>query len=171
MKFNDNSCLLLIDLQKDYNDLHNKDLLKNVSKLLKQAREEKRLICFIFKVDKKTKSYYFPFSQELRGPKTFDKGIPFDETRPLPYERTIIKNGYDSFFETSLHEFLKQHKVKNLYISGCLTGICVLNTIFSAFNKGYRIYLIENACSDRIKKRHNDVITNYSNYLFIKETI
>lgn len=166
MKFRKNSCLLLIDLQEDYNELYN-DLSKSVTKLLKKARKENVLICFVFKKD----LYVKPFLKELRGNKPLDEGNPFDFATPLKNEKTIIKRYYDSFFETKLNSFLTQNNIETLYISGCLTGVCVLNTMFGAFNRDYRIHLIENACSDHNKKRHHQVIEQYKNYLFIAETI
>jgi len=172
MKFSKNSCLLLIDLQTDYSDVYKLYLLReNVCKLLKKARKENVLICFVFNIDDKIKSHWIDFSQELRGKIILDEGIPFDFAIPHKNEKVIIKNNYDSFFETPLQYFLKKNKIETLYVCGCLTGVCVLNTIFTAFNYGYRIHLIENACSDRIKKRHNSVFESYNDYLFIKETL
>jgi len=106
------------------------------------------LICFIFNIGDKIKSHWIDFSQELRGKIILDEGIPFDFAIPHKNEKVIIKN-----------------KIEHLYVCGCLTGVCVLNTIFTAFNCGYRIHLIENACLDRIKKRHNSVFESYSDYL------
>lgn len=169
MKFKKNSCLLLIDLQTDYQFLYDR-LQENVTKLLKKARKENITICFVFKKDNSL-SYFKPFSQELRGKRQLDKGIPFDFAMPLKHEHVIIKHGYDSFFETNLDKFLTRNRIETLYIAGCLTGICVLNTIFSGFNRGYRIHMIENTCSDRSKKRHNDIIHHYKDYLFIQEHI
>lgn len=172
MKFRDNSCLMLIDFQNDYNNVyHLHNLCENVSKLLRKARRENILICFIFNVDHKVKSRWLTFSQEMRGPIKLDEGIPMDCCIPQKNEKVIVKYGFDCFFETSLNSFLNKNKIESLYVCGCLTSVCVLNTMFSAFNHGYRIHLIENACSDRKKKNHNHVIESYENYLFIKETI
>ena len=93
-------------------------------------------------------------------------------TGMLPFLTTgSIDSVYDAFFETELHSFLKKNKIETLYFCGLLTGVCVLNSLFSGFNSGYRIHLIENCCSDRTKKRHDSVFKNYTNYLFIKENI
>ena len=66
MKFRDNSCLVLIDFQNDYNNVyHLHNLSENVSKLLRKARRENILICFIFNVDHKVKSRWLTFSHKL----------------------------------------------------------------------------------------------------------
>lgn len=171
LHFDNNSCLILIDIQKSYKDVYKFDEFRiNIIKLLKKARKEGILICFIYEIDNEN-SHWLPFWEELSGPRKLDLGIPFDFSRPKEGEFYFIKNGYDAFFETNLNHFLKQNKIDTLYFSGLLTGVCVLNSIFSAFNNGYRIYLLENCCSDRTKKRHDSVLSNYSNYLFIKDKI
>ena len=81
-------------------------------------------------------------------------------------EKTIIKHGYDAFFETPLHDYLQKNKIKSLYVCGLLTGVCVLNTVFSGFNHGYQINVIGNCCSDRTKDRHQRTLKNYKDYLF-----
>ncbi len=172
MKFLNNSCLLLIDIQTDYSDIFDFNTFKNnIIKLLKKARKERLLIIFIFEIDCPYKSFWIPFYEEMKGNRKLDQGKPFSFNRPKQNEIVFIKNGYDGFFNTQLNIYLKNNDIKNIYIGGLLTGVCVLNTIFSGFNLGYRIILIENCCSDRSKERHKFVITNYSNYLFLTENI
>ena len=57
-------------------------------------------------IDDKIKSHWIDFSQELRGKIILDEGIPFDFAIPYKNEKVIIKNNYDSFFETPLDYFL-----------------------------------------------------------------
>ena len=44
--------------------------------------------------------------------------------------------------------------------------MCVLNSVFGAFNRGYRVLLVGNCCSDRTKTRHVNTLRQYNNYLF-----
>ena len=163
-----NSCLLCIDIQKAYSDIQNFDLFKNnITNLLKYSRKNNLLITHIFEIDSKDKSKWLNFWEELKGKKRIlDRGLPFSFSKPLSSENVIYKNGYDAFFDTNLLKWLKKNKVKTLCICGLLTSICVLNTIFSAFNNGFRIILIENCCSDRTQASHNNTIKNYKNNLF-----
>lgn len=174
-KFDSNSCILIIDVQKDYDDVvYFDNFKKNIIKLLNKARNENMPICYIFEVDNKY-SYWIDFYEEMTNKKRIkDTGEPFAFSRPNiknKNETVFIKNGYDSFFQTGLHDFLQKKKYKTLYVCGLLTGVCVLNSTFTAFNSGYRIKLIKNCCSDRKIKRHNSVFDNYSDYLFIEVNI
>ena len=90
---------------------------------------------------------------------------------PQQNETILSHPAYDSFLNTDLDNLLKKNNIKTLYVSGALTGVCVLNTMFSAFGLGYRVIAIKNCCSDKNKKRHQDIFNNYSNYLFITENI
>jgi len=171
INFRDKSCLVLIDIQKSYKDVYQfEEFRKNIMKLLRKARKEKMLICFIYEIDNHN-SHWIPFWEELSGPRVLDRGLPFTFSKPRENEFFFIKNGYDSFFETGLNKFLKSKNIETLYMCGLLTGVCVLNSVFSAFNNGYRVHLLENCCSDRTKKRHDSIFKNYSNYLFIKDEI
>ena len=170
LDFYNHSCLLIIDIQKDNESVHQiKKLSSNILKLISLAREKNILICYIFLVNNQ-KSYWTNFKTEIVG-NINKEGLPLDFIVPEKNEEIVFKNAYDSFFETRLHSLLKRKKIHNLYICGALTGVCVLNTVFSAFNLGYRIILVENCCSDKNLKRHNFVFKNYSKYLFIKDKI
>ena len=169
--FDNKSCLILIDIQKDYEKVYDfENFKKNIISLLYYARKNNILIIHIYEIDNK-KSHWINFWQELCGKRKLNQGKPFNFSKPKKNEYFFVKNGFDAFFETDLNNFLQKKNIKTLYISGLLTGVCVLNSVFSAYNLGYRIYLIENCCTDRTKKRHKSIFQNYSNYLFIKENI
>lgn len=160
------TCLLLIDIQKDYQDVsHFPEFRQNIRKCLKWARKEKIKICHVFEVDNHH-SHWIRVWEEMSGKRKLDKGKPFPFSKPHQNEKTIIKHGYDAFFETPLHEYLQKNNIKSLYVCGLLTGVCVLNSVFSAFNHGYHVSIIENCCSDRTKDRHQRTLKNYKDYLF-----
>ena len=164
------TCLLVIDIQEDNKSVYNyKQLQKNISKLIDFARKKNVLIYYIYFI-RNHNSYWYNLKKELIA-EIPEEGPPLEFIIPHNNEGVIFKNAYDSFFNTKLDKMLKKHKIKTLYISGVLTGVCVLNTIFTGFNLGYRIVVIENCCSDKNKKRHKNVFDNYSNYLFITDKI
>ena len=168
--FEKNSCLLIIDIQEDNKKIYNYRIFKrNILKLINFARKNNVFICYIFFI-KNEYSYWSNFKKELVG-NFQEEGEPLEFILPKKNENIIYKSGYDSFLNTNLNDVLKKNNIKTLYVSGVLTGVCVLNTIFSAFNLGYRVIVIKNCCSDKNKKRHLDVFDNYSNYLFITENI
>jgi hypothetical protein len=65
--------------------------------------------------------------------------VPLDCAAALPGEPTFIKNGFDGFHGTGLHEDLQQRGIDTLVIIGLITRACVLNTVMSAFNNGFGI--------------------------------
>ena len=167
MNFDPDSVLLLIDIQKAYGDVVGLETFQsNMRTLLKKARAAKIPIIHVHEIDDPDKSKWIPFWEEMKGPRTLDRGIPMECALPLKGEQNIIKHGYDAFHQTGLQTILKGHHAKTIYVAGLLTGVCVLNTIMSAFNRGYRIYLFENCCSDRLKTRHQTTLQYYQNYLF-----
>ena len=158
LHFLDNSCLLCIDIQSDYKTLYRfEQFKKSVRKIVAKARKEKILIVWIYEIDNDNSKWIY-FWEELHGKRQKDKGIPYRFAKPLQTETIFIKNNYDAFSNKHLHPFLKKQKVKNLYYIGLFTGVCVLNSIFSGFNLGYRIFLIEDGCTDKIKERHYSII-------------
>ena len=77
VNFRDKSCLVLIDIQKSYKDVYKfEEFRKNIMKLLRKARKEKMLICFIYEIDNHN-SHWIPFWEELSGPRVLDRGLPF----------------------------------------------------------------------------------------------
>jgi len=90
--------------------------------------------------------------------------IPLDCARALAEEPVLIKNGFDGFHATKLHEILQQQGVDTLVIIGLITRACVLNTLMSAFNHGYRILLVEDACADRDPLVHKQIMETYNGY-------
>ena len=169
-QFENNSCLLIIDIQEDNKTVYNyKTFKKNILKLINFARKQSVLICYVFFIKNKY-SYWTNFKKELLGDFQ-NEGKPLEYIMPQQNEKIIYKPAYDSFLNTNLDKLLKKNNIKTLYVSGVLTGVCVLNTMFSGFGLGYRIIAIKNCCSDKNKKRHQDVFANYSNYLFITENI
>ena len=165
----DTTAVLMIDIQNDYQDVQNfATFRRNVQKCRRWAQRTHPTmkICHVFEVDN-TNSHWLAVWEELHGrPRPLDTGTPFPFSRPRKGEPTFIKNGYDAFFETTLHDYLQQHNIRTLIVCGLLTGVCVLNSVFGAFNRGYRVILVGNCCSDRTKTRHESTLRQYKNYLF-----
>ena len=173
MSFDPNSVLVLIDIQQAYSDVVDlENFQNNTKRLLQKARKKGIPVIHVHEIDDLKKSKWLSFWKEMKGDRTHDIGIPMDCAKPRIGEDRIIKHGYDAFYQTTLENVLRQRFTSNtkqtIYFAGLLTGVCVLNTIMSAFNRGYRVYLVENCCSDRLKTRHNMTLQYYQNYLFRK---
>ena len=64
---------------------------------------------------------------------------------PRPDELVIRKRWYDAFAGTPLDGALRARGVDTLVVTGTMTDICVLATVVGAFNREYRITVVEDA--------------------------
>ena len=62
---------------------------------------------------------------------------------PRADEPVIRKRWYDGFAGTELDGALRARGVTSLVITGTMTDICVLSTVVGAFNREYRITVVE----------------------------
>jgi nicotinamidase-related amidase len=65
------------------------------------------------------------------------------ELAPEPGELTIQKHWYDAFAGTVLDGTLRAQGVRSLVVTGTMTDICVLATVIGAFNREYRVTVVE----------------------------
>lgn len=66
---------------------------------------------------------------------------------PRPGEHTVFKHRYSPFHNTDLELLLRNLGVETLVIGGVNTNNCILCTCFEAFNRDYRILLVEDMCA------------------------
>ena len=62
---------------------------------------------------------------------------------PRPGELVVRKHWYDAFAGTPLDGALRARGVCSLVVTGTMTDICVLSTLVGAFNREYRITVVE----------------------------
>jgi ureidoacrylate peracid hydrolase len=67
------------------------------------------------------------------------------ELAPRPDELVVRKRWYDAFAGTPLDGALRARGVRSLVVTGTMTDICVLSTVVGAFNREYRISVVEDA--------------------------
>ncbi len=56
------------------------------------------------------------------------------------------KKRYSGFFGTDLDFLLRQMDVETVILAGINTSSCVLCTAFEAFNRDYKVYVVEDCC-------------------------
>lgn len=69
------------------------------------------------------------------------------ELAPQPGEFTVFKHRYSPFENTDLEHLLRNLDVETLVICGVNTNNCVLCSCFEAFNRDYRVVLVEDVCA------------------------
>ena len=62
---------------------------------------------------------------------------------PRPDELRVRKHWYDAFAGTPLDGALRARGVRSLVVTGTMTDICVLATVVGAFNREYRVTVVE----------------------------
>jgi nicotinamidase-related amidase len=65
------------------------------------------------------------------------------ELAPAPGELTVQKHWYDAFAGSPLDGALRARGVRSLVVTGTMTDICVLATVVGAFNREYRVTVVE----------------------------
>lgn len=88
---------------------------------------------------------------------------------PLPDEQVIDKHRYSGFHQTDLDARLKHLGVDTLIVSGVLTDVCVLTTVFDAFSLGYRVQLISDACTTSTRAAHYSALLIMANWVYCIE--
>ncbi|MGR9053456.1 MAG: isochorismatase family protein [Gammaproteobacteria bacterium] len=81
-----------------------------------------------------------------------NQGSAFAEDLQMPETAEIVSKGvdaeslgYSGFEDTDLAERLSRLNAKRLFVGGLATEYCVLNTVFDALSKGYRVLLLQDA--------------------------
>lgn len=94
---------------------------------------------------------------EVKKYKHFIKGTADAEIIPplLPSknEKLIIKNRWNAFFNTELHDILQQQGIKNLVVVGAATDVCVLETCSYAFSLNYNCIVPRETTASFTKER------------------
>jgi nicotinamidase-related amidase len=57
------------------------------------------------------------------------------------------KRTLDAFNSTNLDFLLRVNCIKNVAFCGFLTNVCVEGTARSAYDKGYKVFLLKDACA------------------------
>ena len=70
-----------------------------------------------------------------------------DDLRPRESEPVIRKRRYDAFAGSDLDGVLRARHVTSLVVVGTMTDICVLATVVGAFNREYRVTVVDDAVS------------------------
>ncbi len=79
----------------------------------------------------------------------------------VPPASVIDRTVYSAFGGGTLLDFLSQHQVNTLIVSGGETDVCVLSTVLSAVDLGYRIILVEDALCSSSDDSHDAIIGLY----------
>jgi nicotinamidase-related amidase len=83
--------------------------------------------------------------------------------RLVPPARVIDKAGYSAFTNLKLLEDLRALHADTLVITGGETDVCVLATVMSAVDFGYRVVLVSDAVCSSSDEGHDSLVALYEN--------
>lgn len=138
--------LLVIDLQNDYFKNGSMELkgidevLKQSNKLIVFAREKKYKIYFIQHVARNKNAGFFV-------PNT--NGVKLHKNLDIQDDMIIKKNYPNTFRDTKLIKELKKENINDLIICGAMTHMCIDTSVRAAFDLGYKIELVNDACASK----------------------
>ncbi len=173
---NNNKALVIIDMQREdgFALEHHPAVIAHNAALLAAAREQHLTIIYTRHINDGDLPPGEPLAPD-GGAATYRAGSDSVEIiaalQPLAHEHVIDKPRYSAFHRTELHSLLKQQGIGTLIITGVLTDVCVLTTVFDAFALGYQIQLVADACTSTTLAAHYSALLMMSNWVYSLEML
>lgn len=89
-----------------------------------------------------------------------------DELKPLPGEILIEKQRDSAFYQTNLDLALQGLKAEHLIMIGCFTDSCYLTSVYDAFQRGFTISIVKDACTAGTDAAHKTSILTMANWIY-----
>ena len=147
-KFDETTCLLLIDVQKGVNVFNhwggpngrrnNPDAEDNMRTLLSEFRKNEAQVAFTIHNSREAAS---PLKLSL------PTGEQIEGLDIHPSDLRVTKDVNSGFVGTSLEVQLRRAGITRLVVVGFFTNFCVETTVRMAGNMGFDTYLVEDACA------------------------
>ena len=169
-KFQNETALLLIDLQKGVDELqywggengerNNPEAEEKIAEILKAWRK-KNLPVF----------YTMHNSREANSPLklSLTSGEIKPGLEPIEGEIIIVKDVNSAFIGTNLEIMLRRKNINRLLIVGFFTNMCIETSVRMAGNLGFDTYLIDEACACTNRRGFDGA--NYDSNLIHNTTI
>lgn len=139
--------LIIVDIQNDYFQGGKMELVgmeaaaKNAQRVLALFREKNLPIFHIQHIsDRPGATFFLPETS----------GVEIHESvTPKTGESVIQKHFPNSFRNTSLLDQLHDLRVKKIIVCGAMSHMCIDTTVRAAFDLGFRIVVVSDACATR----------------------
>ena len=161
--------LIVVDMQHDftYGKFRNEraiEIIDKINKVIAIFRRKKLPIIFTRDAHiKHDKEFEIWGEHAVKGTAGYElaKGLDFRKN-----DMVINKRSYDAFFNTDLDGILREKNVKDIFICGIATHVCVLHTVAGAFFRGYRTYIIRD-CITSFDERWHELGIEYLSLIHI----
>ncbi len=157
MKMNNNTVLLVVDIQKGITDerLYEFDkFVSNVTALIEAARNNNTEVIYVRHDDGENSGF-------SAGDDAFEI---YEAIAPLPGEKIFDKKVNSALHEnTGLLTYLENQNVRRLIVTGLQTDFCIDATVKSAFEHGFEV-IVPQGCNSTKENRYVDAKTAYEFY-------
>ncbi|MEO0092626.1 MAG: isochorismatase family cysteine hydrolase [candidate division WOR-3 bacterium] len=160
--------LLVVDMQNDFLNPKSlaytenaKYIIPNIKKLIETARKNNIPVMYTAhchqdpKIDGGMTAEWWP---EIRNKQTLVAGSKgaeiIKELSPLPDEKIVYKHRYSAFYNTDLEIYLRGLDIRDLIVTGIMTGICVESTVRDAFFRDFRVFVVADATAAGEQELH-----------------
>ena len=176
---NNNNALLIIDMQQeDGFVLENfESVVSNTADLLDTARRQRIPVIYTRHINQADGSD-MPRGEPRAGdggPAGYRAGTPsvdiIERLATRADEQVVNKGRYSAFHRTDLDARLKALGVDTLIVSGVLTDVCVLSSVFDAFALGYQVRLVSDACTTTTLAGHYAALLIMANWVYALEIL
>jgi nicotinamidase-related amidase len=99
-------------------------------------------------------------TRELLDPRLLELMPPLQQY--VPPGLVFDKFAYSAFSNPQLHVFLQDRRIDTLIVTGAETDVCVLSTILSAIDLGYRIVVAQDGLCSSADETHDALIGLYA---------
>lgn len=169
------SAILVIDMLEDFireeaplEVPETRKIIPFLQKELKKAREKGIYIIYVCDAHKKDDIEFRKYGWLPHCIKGTEGANIIEDLKPEKGDIILEKKTYSGFYKTKLDKILKENNIKNLYLTGCVTHICVLFTASDAVLRGYNVFVLENGVAGLSEEDHKAGLRIMENVLGVK---
>ena len=144
--------LLVIDVQNDFVDSNNIDILEKINKLIDSNKYNE--VAFTRFINDEDSIWYKKLN--YKGCITENgRKIVIDTKNCKIFDKRIY-----SAVNNELEEYIKINNIEEIYLCGFDTDACVQKTAIDLFEKNYNVFVLKDYCMSYDIKLHNTIINN-----------
>jgi len=144
--------LLVIDVQNDFVDSNNIDILEKINKLIDSNKYNE--VAFTRFINDEDSIWYKKLN--YKGCITENgRKIVIDTKNYKIFDKRIY-----SAVNNELEEYIKTNNIEEIYLCGFDTDACVQKTAIDLFEKNYNVFVLKDYCMSYDIKLHNTIINN-----------
>lgn len=166
--------LNLIGLSDDYYNRIDNGVIPNIQRLLSFFRKNNRNIVYTTMGCEQEDMSDLPetwrkiytligYNESRPGTKEFEIR---EEVKPLSSEPVLLKKSFGAFSSCDLHGTLQKMGVDTLVIVGVETDCCLYATAMEANDRGYKVIVLDDACTTATMTGHRLMLHTYGRLFF-----